>query len=117
MQVFSASRPELIHPFTGLSPAQFHRLVRLVAQRGGDGRRRLPRQPEVIMPYRKPRDGSELPDWKQDYNPGHRKVRARVEHCLARLKTYKILRDYRRAARTLATTATGSHLHNIALAD
>ncbi len=72
--------------------------------------------PEVIMPYRKPRDGSELPAWKQDYNAGHRKVRARVEHALARLKTYKILRDYRRAARTLSTTAAGiAHLHNIAL--
>lgn len=36
---------------------------------------------------------------------------------LARLKTYKILRDYRRAARTLAVTAAGiAHLHNIALA-
>ena len=73
--------------------------------------------PEVIMPYRKPRDGSELPKWKQDYNAGHRKVRARVEHALARLKTYKILRDYRRAARTLVVTASGiAHLHNIALA-
>ena len=73
--------------------------------------------PEVIMPYRKPRDGGELPQWKEDYNTGHRKVRARVEHALARLKTYKILRDYRRAGRTLATTASGiAHLHNIALA-
>lgn len=36
VQVFSASRPELIHPFTGVRPAQFHRLVRLVAKRGGD---------------------------------------------------------------------------------
>jgi hypothetical protein len=27
--------------------------------------------PEVIMPYREPRDGSELPEWKQDYNAGH----------------------------------------------
>ncbi|OJF11299.1 transposase [Couchioplanes caeruleus subsp. caeruleus] len=73
--------------------------------------------PEVIIPYRKPVDGSELPDWKQHYNTRHRKVRARVEHCLARLKTYKILRDYRRAARTLAVTAAGiAHLHNIALA-
>ena len=34
--------------------------------------------PEVIIPYRKPRDGSELPAWKQGYNAGHRKVRARV---------------------------------------
>jgi hypothetical protein len=73
--------------------------------------------PEVIMPYRKPRDGGELPEWQQNYNAGHRKVRARVEHALARLKTYKILRDYRRAAQTLATTASGiAHLHNIALA-
>lgn len=43
---------------------------------------------EVIMPYRKPRDGSELPEWKQDYNARHRKVRTRIEHALARLKTY-----------------------------
>jgi hypothetical protein len=73
--------------------------------------------PEVIMPYRKPRNGSDLPGWKQDYNAGHRKIRARVEHGLARLKTYKILRDYRRAARTLTVTASGiAHPHNIALA-
>jgi DDE superfamily endonuclease len=73
--------------------------------------------PEVIIPYRKPRDGSELSDWKQDYNARHRKIRARVEHGLARLKTYKILRDYRRAGRTLAVTTAGiAHLHNIALA-
>jgi DDE superfamily endonuclease/Helix-turn-helix of DDE superfamily endonuclease len=73
--------------------------------------------PEVIIPYRQPRDGSELPAWKQDYNGGHRKIRARVEHALARLKTYNILRDYRRAAHTLATTASGiATLHNLALA-
>src|SRR4051812_31201125 len=36
MQVLSTSRPELIHPFTGLQPAQFRKLVRQVAARGGD---------------------------------------------------------------------------------
>jgi hypothetical protein len=36
VQVISAARLEWIHPFTGLQPAQFRRLVRLVAQRGGD---------------------------------------------------------------------------------
>ena len=54
------------------------------------------------MPYRKPRDGSELPDWKEDLNATHRTIRARVEHVLARMKNFKILRDYRRAASTLS---------------
>jgi hypothetical protein len=36
VQVISAARSEWIHPFTGLQPVQFRRLVRLVAQRGGD---------------------------------------------------------------------------------
>jgi hypothetical protein len=74
--------------------------------------------PEVVMPYRKPRDGSELPDWKEDLNATHRKVRARAEHVLARMKNFKILRDYRRAAGTLADTVSGIvHLHNILLTD
>ena len=49
------------------------------------------------MPYRKPADGERpLPDWKQDLNAVHRRVRARVEHALAHLKTWQILRDCRR---------------------
>jgi hypothetical protein len=72
--------------------------------------------PEVIIPYRKPADGTELPQWKQDYNQIHRRVRARIEHALARMKEYKILRDYRRAGKTLAATAAGiAHLCNIAI--
>ena len=73
--------------------------------------------PEVIIPYRKPTDGSELPAWKQDLNKQHRTVRAQVEHALSRMKTWKILRDYRRAVRTLTDTASGiANLHNIILA-
>src|SRR3954467_3761834 len=34
--MLSTSRQELIHPFTGLRPAQFRKLVRLVTARGGD---------------------------------------------------------------------------------
>jgi hypothetical protein len=53
VQVFSASRTELIHPFTGLHPAQFHRLVRVVAKRGGvtiaDG---WPGRPWALTLYR-----------------------------------------------------------------
>jgi hypothetical protein len=71
----------------------------------------------VIIPYRKPADGSELPEWKTDLNTQHRTIRAQVEHALARMKCSKILRDYRRAARTLTDTASGiAHLHNIILA-
>jgi hypothetical protein len=58
--------------------------------------------PDVIIPYRKPADGSELPDWKADLNKQHRTVRAQVEHARARMKCFKILRDYRRAAHTLS---------------
>jgi hypothetical protein len=36
VQVISVARPEWIVPFTGLQPAQFRRLVRLVATRGGE---------------------------------------------------------------------------------
>ncbi len=36
MQVITASRSEWIAPFTGLQPGQFRKLVRVVAQRGGD---------------------------------------------------------------------------------
>ena len=72
--------------------------------------------PDVIMPFRKPRDGSELPEWKEELNSVHRTVRARVEHTLARMKCWKILWDYRRAASTLTDAVSGiAHLHNIAL--
>jgi hypothetical protein len=61
----------------------------------------------VITPYRKPADGSELPEWEEELNAVPRKVRARVEHTLARVKCWKILRDYRRAASTLADAVSG----------
>jgi hypothetical protein len=70
--------------------------------------------PEVVIPYRKPADGTALAPWQEDLNAVHRRVRARVEHTLARMKEFKILRDYRRAGRTLTDTASGiAHLYNI----
>lgn len=52
---------------------------------------------------------------QNELNNVHRRVRARVEHTLGQMKTWKILRDYRRAAHTLAATASGiAHLRNIA---
>jgi hypothetical protein len=35
--------------------------------------------PQVIIPYRKPRKGKKLPAWKEDLNTVHKSVRARVE--------------------------------------
>jgi hypothetical protein len=73
--------------------------------------------PDVVIPYRKPEDGTALPQWKEDLNAMHRSVRARVEHALARMKEFKILRDHRRAAHTLTDTASGiAHLYNIVTA-
>lgn len=70
----------------------------------------------VIMPYRKPHDGTVLTDWQEDLNTTHRRIRARVEHTLARMKNWKILRDHRRAAHTLQATASGiARLHNLAI--
>jgi hypothetical protein len=70
--------------------------------------------PEVIIPYRKPVNG-EITDWQEGLNTAHRRVRARVEHAIGQMKTWKILRDYRRAAHTLNETASGiAHLRNIA---
>jgi len=44
----------------------------------------------------------------------HRKRRARVEHALARLKDWRVLRDYRRRGRTLVSTLrTIAFLHNL----
>jgi hypothetical protein len=52
---------------------------------------------EVIMPYRKPADGQpSLPQWKHDLNTVHKRVRARVEHALAHMKSWNILRNCRR---------------------
>src|SRR5947199_10621879 len=51
--------------------------------------------PEGVIPYRKPADGTELPQWKEDLNRGHRIGRARVEHALARMKEGKSLHAYR----------------------
>jgi hypothetical protein len=52
--------------------------------------------PRVIMPYRKPAGGGELPTWKAELNTVHKRVRARVKHALAHMKSWNILRNCRR---------------------
>jgi hypothetical protein len=48
----------------------------------------------LVIPHRRA-PGEELAEWKQQHNVSHRRVRARVEHAFARMKTWKILRDCR----------------------
>ncbi|SEG88487.1 hypothetical protein SAMN04489712_12212 [Thermomonospora echinospora] len=46
----------------------------------------------------------------------HRSVRAHIEHALAHMKCWKILRDHHRKARSLHDTMAGiAYLHNLAL--
>src|SRR5687767_1320866 len=56
----------------------------------------------VIIPRRKKNEDEVLPDWKEEHNRSHRRVRARVEHVFARMKNWKILRDCRRRGTGLA---------------
>jgi hypothetical protein len=50
--------------------------------------------PDVIMPYRKPRTGHGLVAWQEELNTVHKRVR--VEHALAHMKSWNILRNCRR---------------------
>lgn len=69
---------------------------------------------DVVMPYRKPHDSSDLPEWKKELNATHRKVRVRIDPVLSPVKNFKILRDYRRVANTLTdnTVSGTAYLHN-----
>ena len=71
----------------------------------------------VIMPYRRPRDGSELPAWQHELNTVHKRVRARVEHVCAHMKWRNILRNCRRKRDCVQHAAHGIALmHNLAIA-
>lgn len=73
--------------------------------------------PEVIMPYRKPREGQPpLPQWKQDLNTVHKRVRARVEHALAHMKSWNILRNCRRKRDGVWHATRGiAHMRNLTM--
>jgi len=71
----------------------------------------------LIIPHRRERGQSELPAWKEEHNTYHRKVRARVEHTFARIKTWKILRDCRLKGDGVHYAMLGiACLHNLTLA-
>jgi hypothetical protein len=73
-----------------------------------------PRCAGVLIPHRRPRDGADLPDWKQEHNRLHRRVRARIEHAFARMKRWNILRDCRRRGDGVDHAARGiAYMHNL----
>jgi hypothetical protein len=72
--------------------------------------------PEVIIPYRKPSKGKDLPEWQQDLNTVHKRIRARVEHALAHMKSWNILRNCRRKDQGVWYATSGvAQLRNLAM--
>ncbi|MCQ6246172.1 transposase [Streptomyces malaysiensis] len=70
----------------------------------------------VIPHYRRSKD-DELTVWKQEHNASHRRIRARVEHVFARMKSWKILRDCRLRGDGVHQAMRGiARLHNLNLA-
>ncbi|GHB91254.1 hypothetical protein GCM10010306_103000 [Streptomyces umbrinus] len=49
----------------------------------------------LLIPHRREPGQTDLSAWKAEHNRSQRKVRARVEHVFAHMKTWKILRDCR----------------------
>ncbi|WUQ66990.1 hypothetical protein OG791_48380 [Streptomyces canus] len=72
--------------------------------------------PADTQPHRKRPHRPLLPGEEED-NAAHRKVRARVEHVIGRMKNYKILRDCRQRGDGLHNAVQAvAHMHNLALA-
>ncbi|WP_181794251.1 transposase family protein [Streptomyces sp. WELS2] len=70
----------------------------------------------MAVPHRKRPHHPLLPDEEED-NAAHRKVRARVEHVIGRMKNYKILHDCRQRGDGLHHAVQAvAHIHNLALA-
>ncbi|MGW1902274.1 transposase [Streptomyces hirsutus] len=71
----------------------------------------------LLIPHRRAPGQTELPAWKEEHNRSHRKVRARVEHTFARMKTWKILRDCRLKGDGVHHAMLGiARMHNLVLA-
>ncbi|MFF4693797.1 transposase [Streptomyces sp. NPDC001307] len=70
----------------------------------------------LVIPHRRGRGQDDLPPWKEERNASHRKVRARVEHVFARMKSWKILRHCRLKGDGVHHAMLGiARLHNVVL--
>ncbi|MET8009471.1 transposase family protein [Streptomyces sp. NPDC005266] len=96
----------------------------VIADGGYRGRRLSGHRPGHPAPPRTRQTA--LPAWKEEHNTSHRKVRARLEHVGARMKTWKVLRDCRLKGDGIHTAMLGvarihtamlgiARLHNLAL--
>ncbi|GAA3164551.1 hypothetical protein GCM10010451_10820 [Streptomyces virens] len=71
----------------------------------------------LVIPHRRAHGQAGLPAWKEEHNRSHRKVRARIEHAFARMKTSRILRDCRLKGDGVHHAMLGiARLHNLTLA-
>lgn len=71
----------------------------------------------LLIPHRRAPGQGDLPAWKEEHNRSHRKVRARVEHAFARMKSWKILRDCRLKGDGVHHAMLGiARLYNLTLA-
>jgi hypothetical protein len=71
----------------------------------------------LVIPHRRERGQAQLPARKEEHNSSHRKVRARVEHTFARMKSWKILRDCRLKGDGVHHAMLGiARLYNLTLA-
>jgi hypothetical protein len=71
----------------------------------------------LVIPHRRKRGQTELPNWKEEHNRSHKRARARVEHVFARMKTWKILRDCRLKGDGVPHAMLGIvRMHNLTLA-
>ncbi len=67
----------------------------------------------LVIPHRR-RTGEELPSWKERHNRVHKRIRSRVEHVFARMKSWKILRDCRLKGDGVHHAMPGNaRLHNL----
>ncbi|MCF3166547.1 transposase [Streptomyces violaceoruber] len=70
----------------------------------------------LTIPHYRRHKNEELPPWKEEHNASHRRVRARVEHTFARMKSWKILRDCRLKGDGVHHAMLGiARLHNLTL--
>jgi len=67
-----------------------------------------------VIPHRK-KPGRDLMTWQEEHNTGHRRVRARVEHVIGRMKNWSILRNCRRKGQGVCFAARViAFMHNYA---